>query len=500
MDEKEFYELNDQESNRREKLAKYRELGINPYGQAYKVSHSIVKAREICDKYPNEALVDQHIEVSLAGRIMMIRNMGKAAFFTFKDRDGTFQGYIAQDTIGINAYNDVFKTLDIGDIVGVKGFLMRTRTGEPTIKVMTLTLLTKSLKPLPEKFHGLTDVEERFRKRYLDLIMNQESRVIALTRPKIVQCMKDFFNKKGFIEVETSVFQSTLGGASARPFTTHYNALKREYYLRIATEIALKQLIVGGMERVYEFGRLFRNEGMDTRHNPEFTTVELYEAYGDLKSMRKICEGVFKHIAKTIGFEGGIVPWNDQLIDMSKPFRYVSMCELIKENTGIDFSKKISLKKAQELAKEHNVHLEKHQNGYGHIINAFFEEFCEAKLVQPTFVHSHPIEISPLARKCKDERFAERFELFICGSEFGNAYTELNDPLDQMERLQAQQELRKLGDEEASEIDYTFLDALLYGMPPTGGIGIGIDRLIMLFTGQTSIREVILFPQMKERN
>lgn len=500
MEDLELQNLNDQEVARREKLKKYREMGIDPYGSAFEVSHTLKQAYDRVKEFEPEKVLEQNIEASLAGRIMMIRKMGKASFFTFQDRTTRLQAYIAKDTVGEEVYDNLFKSLDLGDIIGVKGILMCTRTGEPTIRVSELTLLTKSLKPLPEKFHGLTDVEERYRKRYLDLIMNPQSLDIALTRPKIIRAMKQYFDSLDFVEVETSVFQSTLGGASAKPFITHYNALKRDYYLRIATEIALKQLIVGGMERVYEFGRLFRNEGMDTKHNPEFTTVELYQAYGDLQSMRQICEGVFRHVAKTLQLPDLVLNYQDTLIDFNKPFRWVSMCELIKEETGIDFSSDMSLEEAQKLAKDHGIFLEKHQNKYGHVINAFFEKYCEEKLIQPTFVHTYPIEISPLAKKTDDPRFTHRFEVFIMGSEFGNAYSELNDPLDQLERLSAQQEARKLGDEEASEIDEVFLDALMYGMPPTGGIGIGIDRLVMLFTNQKSIREVILFPQMKEKN
>jgi len=500
MDEQELQNLNDQERVRREKLIRLRELGIDPYGHAYKVSHSLSEAKKIFEKNNPDDVINLNIKVTLAGRIMMIRKMGKASFFTFQDRDSRLQAYIAQDTLPEGMYETLFKLLDIGDIVGVKGILMATRTGEPTVKVHDIELLTKSLKPLPEKFHGLTDVEERSRKRYLDLIMNENSREIALTRPRIIHAMKDYFNKRDFVEVETSVLHATLGGATARPFITHYNALKRDFYLRIATEIQLKQLIVGGLERVYEFGRLFRNEGMDTRHNPEFTTVELYEAYGDLKSMRKLVEGVFKHVAKTLGNSNGVINFQGLELDLGKPFRYVSMCELIKEDTGIDFSKKMSVKKALELAKEHHIELDKNHQGYGHVISAFFEKYCEEKLVQPTLVHTHPIEISPLAKKTKDPRFVHRFELFILGSEYANAYSELNDPIDQLERFNAQQAARDSGDEEANEIDEIFVDSLLYGMPPTGGIGIGIDRLVMLFTNQSSIREVILFPQMKEKN
>lgn len=499
MDEKiEDLSLNDQEKVRREKLVKYRELGIDPYGSAYQTTHTLKDAYALALALQEESPAT--IECSLAGRIMLMRRMGKASFFSIQDRDGKLQGYIAKDTVGEETYDQLFRNLDLGDIVGIKGLLMKTRTGEPTIKVTALTLLSKALKPLPEKFHGLTDVEERYRRRYLDLIMNEESRQIALTRPKILGAMREYFNGLGFVEVETSVFQNTLGGAAARPFITHYNALKRDYYLRIATEIALKQLIVGGLEKVYEIGRLFRNEGIDTRHNPEFTTVELYEAYGDLATMRTLCEGVFRFIAQKLGHGNGVIDFQGTMIDLARPFRNVSMCELIKEETGIDFSGEMSPEQALQLAKEHQLFLEKHQQTYGHVINAFFEKYCEGKLIQPTFVHTYPIEVSPLAKKSPDPRFTERFELFIMGSEFGNAYSELNDPLDQLERLNKQQEARKMGDEEANEIDEVFLDSLMYGMPPTGGIGIGIDRLVMLFTNQKSIREVILFPQMKEKN
>jgi lysyl-tRNA synthetase class 2 len=487
--------LTDQEQFRREKIAKLISLGVDPFGQKYVVTHSSEDMRNLCVDKPIEEIDAAHIEVSYAGRIMTIRSMGKAAFITLQDLKGRIQAYISVDTVGVESY-EIFKLADLGDIVGIKGYLMHSKTGELTIKVQQYTHLVKALKPLPDKFHGLVDVEDRYRKRYLDLIVNDEARKIALTRPLIIKTMKEYFDSLGFLEVETSVLTPILGGAAARPFVTHHNALDRDFYLRIATELPLKKLLVGGLERVYEFGRLFRNEGMDTRHNPEFTTVELYQAYGDLSDMMDICQGVFQYTAKkvlkTLKFNYG-----DVEIDLSKPFRKVTMVQLIKENTGIDFKKKLSFKAALELANEHDIHLEKHQNSVGYVINAFFEKYCEDKLIQPTFVCNHPLEISPLTKKSKDPRFTERFELFIVGSEFGNAYSELNDPLDQIERFEEQLKAKELGDDEASEMDLEFVDALLYGMPPAGGIGIGIDRFVMLLTNSRSIREVILFPHMK---
>ena len=494
--------LTEQERVRRAKLEKYIELGIDPFGQAYHVTH---KSQEIKDTYKgltHEEVEAKNVKVSVAGRIMFIRKMGKASFFSIQDREGKIQIYIRKDDVGEDVYN-LFKMADIGDIVGIEGTVMVTKTGEISVHCAKYTHLVKALRPLPEKFHGLQDVEERYRRRYLDLIMNEDAKRVAIQRPRIIRAMQEYFDNKGFIEVETPVLQNIQGGATARPFITHHNALDSDFYLRIATELHLKRLIVGGLERVYEFGRLFRNEGMDRTHNPEFTTVELYEAYGDLTSMMEICEGVIRHAAhKVIGKDEFLNPFNQEgeKIDISKPFRRVTMCELIKENTGVDFkANNYTLEEAIEIAKAHKVPVEKHFT-VGHIINAFFEEFCESKIVQPTFVCGHPIEISPLTKKDpEDPRFVQRFELFIGGKEFANAYTELNDPIDQKERFLEQLKEKENGNDEANEMDTDFVESLEYGMAPCGGIGIGIDRLIIFLTESTSIRDVILFPQMKLR-
>lgn len=489
--------LNDQEIIRREKLTKLKELGVDPFGSRFDRTDTTETIREKCFNLTNEELDAKQIYVKVAGRVMAIRCMGKASFMNIQDKFGKVQAYIGRDIIGEKNY-DIFKLTDIGDFVGLYGRVMKTRTGELTIRVEEYTFLTKSLKVLPEKFHGLTDTEERYRRRYLDLIMNDNAKRIALLRPQIIREMQRYFDSLGYIEVETSVLQPILGGANAKPFITHHNALDKDFYLRIATELPLKRLIVGGLEKVYEFGRLFRNEGMDTKHNPEFTTVELYEAFGDLQSMRELVENVIKQVAKNVIHSEKIV-WNGNEIDVSKPFRWVTMAELVKEKTGIDFEENISYEDACKLAKEHHIEIEPHMSGVGHILNAFFETYCEDSLIQPTFVYKHPIEISPLTKKSKDPRFTERFELYICGSEMCNAYSELNDPVDQKERFLAQLKAKELGDDEACQMDDDFVEALEYGMPPTGGIGIGIDRLVMFLTGSDSIREVILFPTMKDR-
>ncbi len=492
----------EQEIVRIAKLEKYKELGIDPFGQKYDASNKSLEIKEKFKDFSHEDLENEKHEVSVAGRIMFIRKMGKASFFALQDKLGKIQIYIRKDIVGDNQY-DLFKMADIGDIVGVKGSVMRTQTGEITIKCEEYTHLVKALRPLPEKFHGLQDVEERYRRRYLDLIMNEDAKRVAIQRPQIIRAMQEYFDSLGFIEVETPVLQNIQGGATARPFITHHNALDANFYLRIATELHLKRLVVGGLERVYEIGRIFRNEGMDRTHNPEFTTVELYQAFGDLSSMMDICEGVIRHSAKkVIGkelFKNPFDPEGDA-IDISKPFRKVTMCELIKEQTGVDFkNNNYTLEQAQQIAKEHNVPIEKHFT-VGHIINAFFEEYCESKLVQPTFLCGHPIEISPLTKKDPtDPRFVQRFELFIGGKEFANAYTELNDPIDQKERFIEQLAEKEKGNDEANEMDNDFVEALEYGMPPCGGIGIGVDRLVIFLTESESIRDVILFPQMKTR-
>lgn len=492
----------EQELFRREKAQKLREMGIDPFGQRYDVTHKSIEVRALANGKSHEDLEENIINVKIAGRIMFIRKMGKASFFSIKDKEGLIQVYISINDVGEEQYS-LFKMADVGDIVGVEGHIMLTKTGEPTVKCLAYTHLTKALKPLPEKFHGLQDKEERYRRRYVDLIMNDEARKIAIMRPQIIRAVQRYCDNLGFIEVETPVLQSIQGGASARPFITHHNTLDMDFYLRIATELPLKRLIVGGLERVYEIGRLFRNEGMDLTHNPEFTTIELYQAYGDLQSMMDLNEGLFRYIAENVvGKTEYINIFNPdgEKIDISKPFRKVTMCELIKEKTGIDFkNNNYTLQEAAKLAKEHNIEVEPHFT-VGHIINAFFEEFCEKDLVQPTFLCGHPIEISPLTKKdSNDPRFVQRFELFIGGHEFSNAYTELNDPIDQLERFQEQLKEREAGNAEANEIDQDFVEALEYGMPPCGGIGIGIDRMVMFFTEQSSIREVLLFPQMKNR-
>ena len=488
--------LNDQEQARFDKLAKYRELGVEPFGKRYDFTHSIRDIRAEYGELTAEELSEKHIVVDVAGRLMAIRRMGKAAFVNLKDEYGNIQGWLGIDVLGEHDYS-VFKLSDLGDIVGLKGTLMRSRTGELTIHVEKFTHITKCLKPLPEKFHGLTDTEDRYRHRYLDLIVNDESRRVALLRPAIVKEIRRYCDELGFVEIETPILSAIAGGAAARPFITHHNTLDKDFYLRIATELNLKKAMIGGIDRVYEIGRNFRNEGIDTYHNPEFTTIELYQAYGDLQSMREWTEGLFKSIAKKVlGSEK--VQWGDIELDFSKPFQWISMTDAILEKTGIDFTKPMSFEEAVALAKEHKVELQKSWNSVGYIIQAFFDTFVEPTLIQPTFIHTYPIEVSPLTKKSADPRFVERFEFFINGNEFGNAYSELNDPFDQKERFLAQLEAKGRGDEEANDIDENFLDAMRYGMPPAGGIGVGIDRLCMLFCSVASIREVLLFPTMKD--
>lgn len=492
----------DQIINRKNKIEQYKELGIDPFGQKFSVS---AHSKDIYDNY--SYLVKQHDEnnneeqicedktETLAGRIVLLRKMGKASFFNILDKTGKIQCYIRMDVVGEDNYK-IFKMADLGDIVGVEGHVMVTKTGTLTLRVLKFTHLTKALRPLPDKFHGLQDIEIRSRKRYLDLIVNEDSMKVAFARPKIIRGIQKFLDNRGYVEVETPVLSPILGGASARPFITHHNTLDRDFYLRIATELSLKRLLVGGMERVYEIGRLFRNEGMDTTHNPEFTTVELYEAYGDLQSMMEINEELFRTLAKEVRGTTKI-EWNGNVIDLEPEFKKATMADLVKEKTGIDFVAIKSDEEAIKLAKEHDIYVEKHWT-YGHVLNAFFEKYVEESLVQPTFVMGHPIEISPLTKKDpKDPRFTLRFELYIGTKEFSNAYTELNDPIDQKQRFENQLKERDKGNAEANDMDEDFLEALEYGMPPAGGMGIGIDRLVMFLTSTSSIREVILFPTLK---
>lgn len=488
--------LTEQEIVRRGKLEKYRELGVDPFGSKYVQTTNTAELKEKFSfiKTEEDVPADQ-VTFKITGRIVFLRKMGKASFFNIRDRHGDIQAYIKQDEVGEDNYS-IFRLTDLGDICGLEGTAMVTRTGELTIRVKKYTHLTKALKPLPEKFHGLTDVEERYRRRYVDLIMNQQAREIAFMRPKIVKAIRDWLDDRDFVEVETPCLHPILGGGAARPFITHHNALDKNFYLRIATELQLKKLIVGGMERVYEMGKCFRNEGMDLTHNPEFTSCEIYQAYADLEDMMQLTEDLFTHIAKNV-VKKTVFEWMGQEIDLSKKYKRASMVELIKEYSGVDFSKPYTLDEAFILAKEHGIEVQKHFL-YGHVVNAFFEKYCEEHLIQPTFVYGHPLDISPLAKKnSKDPRFTERFEIFICGKEFGNSFDELNDPLDQYQRFVAQAEEKNKGNEEACGIDEDFVEALEYGFPPTGGIGFGIDRLVMLFTSTSSIREVILYPTMK---
>lgn len=492
-------EYTDQEKARRVKLERLEELGVDPYGHAFKITES---AKSIKNKYSGkskEELESENNEAIIAGRIVLLRKMGKASFFTIKDRTGLQQVYISRDNVGEDNYTLFKTTSDVGDIVGVKGNVFLTDTGEITVRCLEYTHLTKALKPLPEKFHGLTDEEERRRKRYLDLITNDDSMEVAVARPRIIRAMQEYFDSLGFIEVETPVLQMQRGGATARPFVTYHNALQSNLFLRIATEIPLKKLLVGGMEKVYEIGRIFRNEGVDTRHNPEFTSVELYEAYGNLDSMMELTEGVIKFIASKVYGRSTFV-CDEKEIDISKPFRRVNMTDLIKEKCGIDFKgNNYSLEEAIELAKAHDIKVEKHFT-VGHIINEFFEKYCEEDLIEPTFLMGHPIEISPLTKEDpSDPRFVQRFELYICGTEYANAYTELNNPIEQRKRFEEELKQREAGNEEAGDVDETFLEALEYGMPPAGGVGIGVDRLVMFFTEKSSIRDVLLFPHMKNK-
>ena len=491
-------ELTDQELIRREKAEKLKALGLDPYGQRFERDAFSKDIKEKYQDVEHDEFEKINDEFTVAGRIMFIRKMGKASFFTIQDKTGSIQIYISINDIGEDKYS-LFKTADIGDIVGVRGKVMKTRTGEVTLKCLEYTHLVKALRPLPEKFHGLTDIEERYRRRYVDLIMNEESKKVAFTRPKIIRCIQNFMDDRGFTEVETPMLSTLLTGAAARPFITHHNAQDLDMYLRIALELPLKRLLVGGMEAVYEIGRVFRNEGMDPKHNPEFTLMEAYLAYSDLEGMMELTESMFKTIAKEV-FDKSTFKWYENEIDLSKPFRRVSMVEAIKEQTGIDFLKVKTVDEAKKLAKEHNIPLEKHQENIGHIINLFFEKYVEDTLIQPTFLYGHPIEISPLTKKNpSDPRFVDRFELFIGGKEFANAYTELNDPIDQLERFEDQLKEKELGNDEANDIDMDFVEALEYGMPPAGGIGYGIDRMCMLFTEAESIRDVILFPTMKKK-
>lgn len=474
---------------RRDKLKELQDNGKDPFViTKYDVTHH---SQEVKDNF--ETLEGQ--SVSLAGRVMSKRVMGKASFCHIQDLQGTIQSYVARDSIGEEEYK-AFKKMDIGDIVGLKGEVFKTKTGEISIHASEVTLLSKSLQILPEKFHGLTNTDIRYRQRYVDLIMNPEVKDTFIKRSHIIKEIRNFLDGRGFMEVETPMLVSNAGGAAARPFATHYNALDEDVKLRISLELYLKRLIVGGLERVYEIGRVFRNEGVDTRHNPEFTLMELYQAYTDYEGMMELTESMFRYLAEKV-CGSAVIKYNETVIDMSKPFERITMIDAVKKYSGVDFSQVADDEEAKALADEHHIEYEaRHKKG--DIINLFFEEFCEDKMIQPTFVMDHPVEISPLTKKKPENpELVERFELFIYGREMCNAYSELNDPIDQRERFMAQEEAFAAGDEEANHTDEDFLNALEIGMPPTGGIGYGIDRLVMLLTDSQAIRDVLLFPTMK---
>ena len=490
--ENQALDTNEQVEIRKEKLETLKAAGKDPFVTTkFDVTHHSVDIKNDFDNLENK-------QVTIAGRMMFKRVMGKASFCNLSDRYGSMQCYVARDSIGEEAYAD-FKKYDVGDVIGIKGYVFKTKTGEISVHAEEVTLLTKSLRPLPEKYHGLKDTEARYRQRYLDLIMNQDVRNTFEKRSQILKEIRSFLAEKDFMEVETPLLVENAGGAAARPFFTHYNALDEERKLRISLELYLKRLIVGGFERVFEIGRVFRNEGVDTRHNPEFTLMELYQAYTDYNGMMDLTEEMFRYLAEKV-CGSAVITYNGIELDFSKPFKRITMLDAVKEYSGVDFSTITTDEAAKAIAKEKNIAFEPHHKR-GDIINLFFEEFCEEKMIQPTFVMDHPIEISPLTKKKPGaEDRVERFELFINTWEMCNAYSELNDPIDQRERFAAQDALAAAGDEEANHTDEDFLTALEYGMPPTGGIGYGIDRLVMLLTDSASIRDVLLFPTLKSLN
>ena len=477
---------------RREKLTELQENGKDPFQiTKYDVTHHSMEVKDAFEELDGKS-------VSLAGRMMSKRVMGKASFCSIQDVQGSIQSYVARDNIGEDHYKD-FKKMDIGDIVGIKGEVFKTKTGEISIHATEVTLLSKSLKPLPEKFHGLTNTDLRYRQRYVDLIMNADVKDTFIKRSKIIASIRNYLNGQGFLEVETPMLVANAGGAAARPFETHFNALDEDFKLRISLELYLKRLIVGGMEKVYEIGRVFRNEGLDTRHNPEFTLMELYQAYTDYHGMMDLTENLYRHVAQEVLGTTKIV-YNGIEMDLGKPFERITMVDAVKKYAGVNFNEIHTLEEARAVAKEHHVEFEE-RHKKGDILSLFFEEFAEEHLIQPTFVMDHPIEISPLTKKKPENpEYTERFEFFMNGWEMANAYSELNDPIDQRERFKAQEELLAQGDEEANTTDEDFMNALEIGMAPTGGIGFGIDRMVMLLTDSAAIRDVLLFPTMKTLN
>ncbi|ANU15787.1 lysine--tRNA ligase [Planococcus maritimus] len=490
-------ELNDQLVVRRQKMQNFREHGLDPFGKRFERTHLSQEIVEQYDQFSKEELEEKSVEVIIAGRIMTKRGKGKAGFAHLQDLKGQIQIYVRKDAIGEDSY-EFFNTADLGDIIGVRGTVFKTNVGELSVKAQEVEYLTKALRPLPEKFHGLKDVEQRYRQRYLDLIVSENSKETFILRSRIIQAMRRYLDDQGFLEVETPMLHSIAGGATARPFITHHNALDMQLYIRIAIELHLKRLIVGGLEKVYEIGRVFRNEGISTRHNPEFTMLELYEAYADYNDIMSLTENLIAHTAQEV-LGTTTVRYGEEDINLAPGWKRLHMADAVKEYTGVDFWQRMSKEEAQALAVEHNIEI-KPTMEVGHILNEFFEQKVEEQLVQPTFIYGHPVEISPLAKKNpEDERFTDRFELFIVRREHANAFTELNDPIDQRERFEAQLIEKEEGNDEAHEMDDDFIEALEYGLPPTGGLGIGIDRLVMLLTNSASIRDVLLFPQMRPK-
>lgn len=479
-------------AERWKKIEELESYGIKPFGKKYDKQ---IMIGDILKHKPEE-----NLKFKTAGRIMSLRGKGKVYFAHIEDQSGKIQIYIKKDELGEEQFDHIVKMLNVGDIIGLEGELFITHTEELTLRVKSIALLTKNVRSLPEKYHGLTDVEIRYRKRYVDLIMNPEVRETFIKRTKIIKAIRKYLDDRGFLEVETPIMHPILGGAAAKPFITHHNTLNIDLFLRIAPELYLKKLIVGGFERVYDLNRNFRNEGISTRHNPEFTMVELYQAHADFNDMMDLCEGIISSVCQEVNGTTDIEYDGVQL--SLKNFARVHIVDMIKEVTGVDFWKEMTFEEAKQIAKEHHVEVADHMNSVGHIINEFFEQKCEEKVIQPTFVYGHPVEISPLAKRNEaNPNFTDRFELFINKREYANAFTELNDPADQRGRFEAQVEEAMRGNEEATpEIDESFVEALEYGLPPTGGMGIGIDRLVMLLTGAPSIRDVILFPQMKPRD
>ena len=488
-------DLNDQMLVRREKMENLRGEGIDPFGKRFDRTHNSKELHDQFDQHSKEELSEMNLSASVAGRMMTKRGKGKAGFAHLQDREGQLQIYVRKDQVGDEAY-ELFKHADLGDFFGVTGQIMKTDTGEVTVKATTIVLLTKALRPLPDKYHGLTNVEQRYRQRYLDLISNKDSFDRFMKRSQIISEIRRYLDSNGYVEVETPVLHNDAGGATARPFITHHNSLDVDLYLRIALELHLKRLIVGGMEKVYEIGRVFRNEGADTTHNPEFTLLEAYTAYTDYKDVMDLTEGIIRNASeKVLGTT--MITYDGKKVDLGSEFKRVHMVDAIKEQTGVDFWQEMTVEEARAFAKEHKVEINDNMT-IGHIINEFFETFVEETLEQPTFVFGHPVEVSPLAKKNpEDARFTDRFELFIIGKEFANAFTELNDPIDQRERFEGQEKEREQGNDEAHGVDEDFIEALEYGLPPTGGLGIGIDRLVMLLTDAQSIRDVLLFPAMR---